>query len=90
MPCYPIAIMINLLPLVCIHLCYLVAANLGHIEWCVPYLENCTSISATGRKYPEFFIFKGLMIPAVARVRNYDQYVRQHLIRPIRLAAAGG
>ncbi|HVL01115.1 MAG TPA: hypothetical protein VM553_14960 [Dongiaceae bacterium] len=60
----PIALITALLPFLCIHLTYLVAASHGHVEWCVPYWDSCTSISATGRELPEKLLFKFIMIPA--------------------------
>jgi hypothetical protein len=53
-----------LLPFITTHLSYLIAAGMGHVEWCVPYWESCTSISATGRQLPEKIWFKTGMIPA--------------------------
>ncbi len=60
----PIALLTGLLPFICIHLTYLVAASHGHVDWCNPYWDSCTSISATGRELPEKLIFKFIMIPA--------------------------
>lgn len=51
-------------PLLAVHATWLLAATQGHIPWCIPYLEGCTSISATGRQGAGFFVFKGTMIPA--------------------------
>lgn len=52
------------LPFLTIHVSYLLAASQGHVPWCFPYLDSCTSISATGRQAPEKYWFKGMMIPA--------------------------
>ena len=60
----PFALFTGLLPLFCVHLTYVVAASHGHVEWCVPYWDGCTSISATGRALPEKLLFKLLMLPA--------------------------
>lgn len=60
----PFALVTGLLPLVCVHLTYLLAASQGHVDWCVPYWDSCTSISATGRELPEKLLFKLLMLPA--------------------------
>ena len=60
----PVALLTGLLPLLCIHITYLVAASHGHVDWCNPYWDSCTSISATGRELPEKLIFKFIMIPA--------------------------
>lgn len=60
----PFALFTGFLPLVCVHLTYLIAASYGHVDWCVPYWDSCTSISATGRELPEKLVFKLLMLPA--------------------------
>lgn len=60
----PFALVTGLLPLLCIHLTYVMAASHGHVEWCVPYWDSCTSISATGRQLPEKLLFKFIMLPA--------------------------
>lgn len=60
----PFALLTGLLPLVCVHLTYVIAASYGHVDWCVPYWDSCTSISATGRELPEKLVFKLLMLPA--------------------------
>lgn len=58
-----IAFAAALLPFVTTHVSYLLAANLGHVEWCIPYWDSCTSISATGRQLPEKLWFKAGMVP---------------------------
>lgn len=56
----------GLLPILVVHTTYLVSASEGYVAWCFPYIESCTSISATGRQGTAFFIFKATMIPAAA------------------------
>jgi len=68
---YPLAYLAGLLPLATIHLTYLLAASHGQVDWCVPYIDSCTSISATGREPPAYFVFKGLMIPAALVLMGY-------------------
>lgn len=58
------ALLTAALPFLCVHLSYLLAASQGHVPWCVPYWDSCTSISATGRELPEKLLFKLLMMPA--------------------------
>lgn len=53
-----------LLPVLTAHFCYLLAASYGHVPWCMPYLDSCTSISSTGRSMPEYLLFKIGMISA--------------------------
>lgn len=68
---YPLAYAAALLPLIAIHLSYLLAASHGQVDWCIPYLHSCASISATGREPPAYFVFKGLMIPAAVLLALY-------------------
>ncbi len=41
-----------LLPFITTHASYLIAASHGHVEWCIPYWDASTSISATRRQMP--------------------------------------
>jgi hypothetical protein len=68
---YKIALVCVLLPLFTVHLTLTVSLLLENLEACVPYWSGCHSISATGRQYPEFFIFKGLMIPTAVFMMFY-------------------
>ena len=43
---------------------YLASANGGYVDWCIPHLVGCDSISATGRHGWGFFIFKATILPA--------------------------
>ena len=60
-----------LLPTVAVHICYLVAASLGHVSWCFPYSADCVSISATGRHAPESFVFRAAIIPTAVFMMIY-------------------
>ena len=51
------------LPFIAVHTAYILAADAGQVPWCNPYLDSCTSISATGRQPPASFVFKGVMLP---------------------------
>ena len=58
---------IGLVPLIGVHVAYLIAVDYGYLQPCVPYLDGCTSISATGRYPPASFLFKAVeMAMAVA------------------------
>ena len=58
---------IGLVPLVGVHIAYLIAVDYGYLQPCIPYIEGCTSISATGRYPPASFLFKAVeMAMAVA------------------------
>ena len=62
---------VALLPLAAIHVCYLLAAHLGHVPWCLPYVDSCTSISATGRESPESHVFRATIMPSAALMLVY-------------------
>ncbi|MGD9661418.1 MAG: hypothetical protein AB7U63_09095 [Porticoccaceae bacterium] len=68
---YRLAYVAGLLPLATINATYLLSASYGHVDWCIPYIDSCTSISATGRHPPAHFVFKGLMIPAAVVLMAY-------------------
>ena len=52
----------GLMPMIAIHLSLFVAINAASIPACNPYIDGCTSISATGRYEPASFIFKPAML----------------------------
>lgn len=58
MPRRWLPLVIAVLPLAAIAASYLVAARMGFVPACNPFLEGCTSISATGRHAPASYIFK--------------------------------
>ncbi len=66
-----VPLVVALLPLAAIHLCYLLAAHLGHVPWCLPYVDSCTSISATGRQGPESQVFRAAIMPSGALMLVY-------------------
>ncbi len=56
-------ILTGLLPLVGINLAYWVGVDAGILPSCIPYLEGCTSVSATGRYPPGDRLFRAVMLP---------------------------
>ena len=42
---------------------YLLSAQGGYVDWCIPHLTGCDSISASGRHGWGFFVFKATMLP---------------------------
>lgn len=71
----------GLIPIIAIHLTYLVAAAEGHVPWCFPYIDSCTSISATGRHGTAFYLFKAIMIPYAAVLGLFWLRTRELLLR---------
>ncbi|GGE67579.1 hypothetical protein GCM10011533_19890 [Streptosporangium jomthongense] len=63
-PLWWLAFVAALIPLLSIHVTFAIAVLEGYISWCIPYWDNCTSISRTGRHGTAYFVFKGAMLPA--------------------------
>jgi hypothetical protein len=53
----------GLIPLVAVFSSYWIAASAGNLPSCNPFLDGCTSVSATGRYPPATYLFKGAMLP---------------------------
>ena len=60
-----------LLPAIGVHVSYFLAAKFGHVPWCFPYIDSCTSISAVGRESPESYIFRASIIPTAIFMMVY-------------------
>ncbi len=66
-----IALLAALLPFFAVHGTYLIAASYGQVEWCNPYIDSCTSISATGRHPPASYLFRATMLPSAVIMMAY-------------------
>jgi hypothetical protein len=53
----------GLLPIIAVFSSYGIAASAGNVPSCNPFLDGCTSVSATGRYPPSSYLFKGAMLP---------------------------
>ncbi len=67
----PVALIAALLPFFAVHMTYFLAASYGLVDWCNPYYDSCTSISATGRKPPASYLFRATMLPAAVFMMAY-------------------
>jgi len=56
----------GIVPFVGVHVCYAVAVQYGQLPACIPYIDGCTSISATGRNPPANFLFRAIELPIAA------------------------
>jgi len=68
---YRIAMICVFLPLLAVHSTLIIGISFGNLDACIPYWSHCHSISATGRQYPEFFVFKALLIPTAVFMAAY-------------------
>lgn len=56
-------IITGLAPLIGINVAYWIGVNADVLPSCIPYLDGCTSISATGRYAPGDRLFRAVMLP---------------------------
>lgn len=54
---------------------YMLAIDAGHVASCVPFVEGCTSISATGRSPPETYVFQATLVPSAVLLVLYWRLV---------------
>jgi len=59
-----LALLSAVVPFLAVQLSYLLSASTGYVDWCFPYIDSCTSISATGRKPPASYLFRATMLPS--------------------------
>ena len=53
----------GLAPFIAINLAYWIGVNYGPLPSCIPYVDGCTSISATGRYPPASYLFRAVEMP---------------------------
>ncbi|MGB5324257.1 MAG: hypothetical protein WBN40_02380 [Pseudomonadales bacterium] len=71
MPLRYLAIAVAFLPFLAANLAYLLSAWQGYVDWCLPYVHGCASISAAGRHGAAYFVFKALMLPSTVLMMLY-------------------
>ncbi len=76
-------------PILAIHVSYLIAIRADILPACIPYLEGCTSISATGRYPPASFLFKSVMMPEAILMAAYWLFSVAWLRSLARIAGRG-
>ena len=53
----------GLIPIFAVFTSYWIAVNTADLASCNPFIDGCTSVSATGRYPPASFLFRGTMLP---------------------------
>ncbi len=64
-------IVVGLVPIVTVFTCYSIAIDTAGLPVCNPFLDGCTSISATGRHPPASYLFKATMLPQSILLASY-------------------
>jgi len=60
-----ISLIIFLIPIITIAISYIISSFFGYVDWCLPIIDGCTSISKVGRYGISFYLYKILVIPSV-------------------------
>jgi len=68
MPLWPLPLAIAAMMVAAAHLAWWLSVRDGHVPFCVPYVEGCTSISRVARHGFGFHVFKLLMLPCALLV----------------------
>lgn len=58
-------------PLLTVFTCYAIAIETAGLPACNPFLDGCTSVSATGRHAPASFLFRAVMLPQAIVLAGY-------------------
>ncbi len=74
-----LAILITLLPLFAVNTTYLMSAFAGHVQWCVPYFQGCTTISQAGRSGDSIYLFRAIMMSHAVLLILFWLYVKYWL-----------
>lgn len=67
-PLWPVPLAIAVTLVVAAHLAWWISVQAGHIPYCIPYLEGCTSISRAARYGDGNHIFRLLVLPCALLV----------------------
>jgi hypothetical protein len=63
LPLWPLALACALLPVLATHTAWWLSVSDGHVPFCIPYLEGCTSISRAARHGLGNHVFRAMMLP---------------------------
>ena len=64
-------IVVGLVPIITVLTCYWIAIDAAGLPVCNPFLDGCTSVSATGRHPPASYLFKATMLPQSILLATY-------------------
>lgn len=83
-----LAIAAAVLPFVTFNTTYLIASSLEHVQSCFTYLQGCTSVSSTGRQFPETILFKaGVLTLAIVLAVHWHRAA--NYLQPLGLSSGG-
>lgn len=71
-----IALTVTILPLLAVHVSYVMSITAELVPGCVPYIEGCTSISRAARRGDAIFVFRATMIACAVLLMWYWRLVQ--------------
>jgi len=74
-----LAILMVVLPLLASNGAFLLSAYAGHIPWCMPYIDGCSTISQAGRSGDTIFYYRALVFPYSVLLMLFWVYSQQWL-----------
>lgn len=72
-----VALIVFILPILITNGVFLLSAYNGHIPWCIPYIEGCTTISQAARSGDSIFVFRAAMIAYAVLLMWFWFYARR-------------
>ena len=67
-PLWPLPLAVAATLVVATHLAWWLSVQAGHVPWCIPYLEGCTSISRAARHGLGNHLFRLMVLPCALLV----------------------
>ncbi len=71
-----VALIVTILPLLAVHVSYVMSITAELVPACIPYLEGCTSISRAARRGDAIFVFRATMIACAVLLVWYWRLVQ--------------
>lgn len=68
-----------LVPFSTIWCSYFISAYTEYVEWCIPVIDGCTSLSKVGRHGIAFYLYKALIIPSTFLIMVFWIYVHREI-----------
>lgn len=74
-----ISVSSSFLALITMVVCYLIAVTYGSVPACIPWLQGCAAITATGVTYPEAYFFRAGFISSAVLIIVWWYCMRAYL-----------
>ena len=72
---------IFLIPVLTVIISYFISSFGGFVDWCMPLIDGCTSISKVGRYGISFYLYKIFIIPSVILMIIFWYQVNKYIYK---------